>query len=33
VPLDQKTESQVVTQIKRLWGYDVNLEAIDGSSG
>jgi len=29
VPLDQKSESQVVSHIRRLWGYDVNLDAVD----
>lgn len=31
IPLDQKTEAQVLAHIQRLWGYEVSLEAVDRS--
>jgi spore cortex formation protein SpoVR/YcgB (stage V sporulation) len=33
VPLDPKTESQVITHIQRLWGHEVSLEAVGLDAG
>ena len=29
MPLDAKTEAQVLAHVRRLWGYEVELEAVD----